>query len=313
MRVLVLGAGGVGGYFGGRLMEAGGDVTFLVRDRRAQQLGKTGLVLRSPLGDFRAPAAVTTRSAVRPTFDLAVLSCKAYDLDSAIESVAAGLTPQGRVLPLLNGLAHLDALDAAFGRERVLGGLCHVSTTLGPEGEILHLNPFHRITFGERAGDRLPALATLETLYRQVGVEAFYSPEIMTRMWEKFAFLTTLAAMTCLMRSSIGAILATRDGRGFVLEMLETCRQIATAAGYPPSEADRILSVDLLTQPGSTLTSSMLRDMEHGGPTEAEHIVGHMVRLAEGFGIACVSLRLAYTHLQAHEHRRAQAGGRAPT
>jgi 2-dehydropantoate 2-reductase len=304
MRILVLGAGGIGGYFGGRLVEAGGDVTFLVRERRARQLRETGLVIQSPLGDLTTPVTVTTRDAVRPVFDLALLSCKAYDLESAIEAVQAALTPEGRVLPLLNGLAHLDRLDATFGRDRVCGGLCHISATLGPAGEIQHLNRLHRITFGERSGGSWPDLAVLEGLFHRAAVDARHSPEIMLRMWEKFVLLTTLAAMTCLMRAPVGAILATRDGRATLLDVLDVGRRVATAAGYPPSIEDQALAVELLTQPDSTLKASMLRDIERGGPTEADPIVGHMLRSAEAIGIDCPALRLAYGHLQAYEAQR---------
>ena len=305
MRILVLGAGGVGGYFGGRLVEAGGDVTFLVRERRAELLRQTSLVISSPLGDFAAPVAVETRDSVRPEYDLALLSCKAYDLEGAIASLGRGLAPRGRVLPLLNGLAHLERLDAAFGAERVIGGLCHISVTLGAGGVVEHLNRLHRITYGERGPETgATDLAHLDALFAKAGVEAEHSLEIMRRTWEKFVLLATLAAMTCLMRGPIGAILKSRDGRAVILETLEACRRVAVAAGYPPTEGAMAATTGHLTDPTSALKASMLRDIERGGPTEGEHIVGNMVRLADSYGIPCPPLRLAYAHLQTYEAQR---------
>ena len=314
MRILVLGAGGVGGYFGGRLVEAGGDVTFLVREKRAELLRRIGLVIHSPLGDFAAPIRLETRDSVRPEYDLALLSCKAYDLDDAIASLARGLAPHGRVVPLLNGLAHMDRLDAAFGRQRVVGGLCHISVTMGPGGAIEHLNRIHRITYGER-GSGLPHdepsstgnsadLTHLDALFAKTSVDADHSGEIMRRIWEKYVFLATLAALTCLMRAPVGAILQSRDGRGALLETLETCRRIAVLAGHPPSESAMAAAERSLTEEGSALKASMLRDIERGGPTEGEHIVGDMVRLADAHGLPCPPLRLALAHLQAYEGQR---------
>ena len=295
MRILVLGAGGVGGYFGGRLVEAGGDVTFLVRETRAELLRRTGLVIHSPLGDFSAPVRLETRDSVRPEYDLALLSCKAYDLDDAIASLARGLAPDGRVVPLLNGLGH-------------------ISVTMGPGGAIEHLNRIHRITYGERGPDHpygdpgvtrdAADLAHLDALFAKTSVDADHSGEIMRRIWEKYVFLATLAALTCLMRAPVGAILKSRDGRGALLETLETCRRIAVLAGHPPSESAMTAAARSLTEEGSALKASMLRDIERGGPTEGEHIVGDMVRLADAHGLPCPPLRLALAHLQAYEGQR---------
>src|SRR5262245_8799844 len=153
MRILVVGAGGIGGYFGGRLLEAGRDVTFLVRPRRRAQLAASGLSIRSPAGDFdfSAPPTVTADE-LHDAFDLILLSCKSYDLDSAIESFATAVGPTTVILPLLNGMRHMDVLDRRFGADRVLGGLCIISSALDAEGRVLHLNDLHTLAFGERSG-----------------------------------------------------------------------------------------------------------------------------------------------------------------
>src|SRR5271166_4875727 len=163
MRILVVGAGAVGGYFGGRLLQAGRDVTFLVRRPRAEALRKSGLVVVSRFGDFhlQSPPLIVEEDLGAP-FDLVLLSCKAYDLESAVNSFAAAVGPHTTILPLLNGMRHIDALAERFGAKRVIGGLCVISATRAADGSILHLNDVHSLTFGELDGNpsaRVEAIA----------------------------------------------------------------------------------------------------------------------------------------------------------
>ena len=150
MRFLVLGAGAVGGYFGGRLAEAGRDVTFLVRPPRAAVLAEHGLKVESQLGDFQVPVKTVTADRVGGPYDVVLLTAKHYDLDAAIEAIRPGVGPDTAVLPLLNGLVHLDKLEAAFGPERVLGGVAYVGAVLQPDGSIRHVNRLSGIAQGER-------------------------------------------------------------------------------------------------------------------------------------------------------------------
>jgi hypothetical protein len=149
MRYLVVGAGALGGYFGGRLLEAGRDVTFLLRPGRAQALARTGLVIRSRFGDatLAAPPSVLKED-LRTPFDVVVVGCKAYDLAETMDAFAPAVGPQTAILPLLNGMAHFDALTARFGAERVLGGLCMISAALDAAGAVQHFNDFHVLVFG---------------------------------------------------------------------------------------------------------------------------------------------------------------------
>src|SRR5262245_49763061 len=162
MRFLVVGAGATGGYFGGRLLQAGRDGTFLVRPARAQRLAAAGLTIASPAGDvtLRSPPTVLAAE-LRAPFDAVVLSCKAYDLGGAMESFAPAVGPGTAVVPLLNGMRHLDALDARCGPGRVLGGSCFISAKLDEGGRIAHLGDAHRLAFGERAGGRSPRVEAL--------------------------------------------------------------------------------------------------------------------------------------------------------
>jgi len=311
MRILVLGAGGTGGYFGGRLAQAAVDVTFLVRPARAAQLDAEGLVIRSPLGDAQLPvhhlvAAQLAAAAAAEPFDLVLLSCKAYDLDSAIEAIAPAVGEHTAVLPILNGLRHFEALDRRFGAERVLGGLCFISAAKTAGGEVLHMGKPASITFGERAGGagahgaRCQAIAAA---FARAGVEHKHSTRILEDLWIKYSFLTTLAAATCLMRASVGTIVAA-DGRDFIERLYAECVAVAAAAGWPISPSAQDDALGMLTREGSPVTASMLRDLESGQRIEGEHIVGDMLRRARAAGQDAPLLSIALCHLRAYELRR---------
>lgn len=307
MKVLVLGAGAVGGYFGGRLTQAGTDVTFLVRPQRAQLLARNGLVIRSPLGDAQIPARTVLQDAVRPDYDLVMLSCKAYDLDASIAAIGGAMGPNTLLLPLLNGMAHLARLEQVFGSARVLGGACYIASTLDADGTICHLSKFQGITCGTRPGNHAHAASLLQELrqaYAGASVECKLSGDIEQDMWEKFVLLASLAAMTCLMRASVGEILAAADGEALMREMLSTSVATAAAAGHAPRAESLQRTEGMLFARGSAFTASMLRDLEAGGRVEAEHIVGDMLRRARAAGVDARMLEVAYCHLQAYEARR---------
>ena len=309
MKVLILGAGAVGGYFGGRLAQAGADVTFLVRPQRAQKLAQAGLVIRSPLGDARIPVHTVLQEAVRPDYDLAILSCKAYDLDASIASIGGAMGPNTLILPLLNGMAHLARLEQGFGSARVLGGTCYIASTLDADGSIRHLSQFQGITCGPRAGNHAHAGALLQELaqaYARVSVQCKVSEGIEQDMWEKFVLLASLAAMTCLMRANVGEILAAEDGETLMRDTLTACTLAAGAAGHVPRAESVRQTEGMLFARGSAFTASMLRDIEAGGRVEADHIVGDMLRHARAAGADARVLAAAFCHLQAYEARRKQ-------
>jgi 2-dehydropantoate 2-reductase len=305
MRILVLGAGAVGGYFGGRLAEAGKDVTFLVRGARAAALARDGLKVASALGDFHVPVKIATADRVGGTYDLVLLSAKHYDLDTAIDAIRPGIGSETAVLPLLNGLVHLDQLDAAFGPDRVLGGVAYVGAVLLPDGSIRHVNRLSGIAFGERGGGISERAKAIEQLFADTPVSAPANDNILQEMWEKFVMMGAMAGMNCLMRGNIGEIATTKDGEALMLAALAECRQVAEAAGYAPRPQawDRVTT--MLTERGSVNSASMRQDIEAGRRTEAEAIVGDMLRRAEGFGVSTPLLRAAFCHLQAHENRLA--------
>jgi 2-dehydropantoate 2-reductase len=308
MRILVVGAGAIGGYFGGRLIEAGRDVTFLVRPRRAGELASAGLTIKSAAGDVTVPSPPTVLAEeLNSHFDLILLSCKAYDLDGAIAAFAPAVGAQTAILPLLNGMRHLDVLDARFGRERVLGGQCYIAATLDQNRAIVHLNNDHELSYGERDGGRSARIEAISATMAGVLFKPRVSEQIVLEMWEKWVFLATLAGSTCLMRASIGDILAAPKGKDFVLALLEECRAVAQANQHQPREAFIERYRAALTAEGSSLTASMLRDIERGAPIEADHIVGDLIRRHGKTGLSLSPLSVAYAHLKAYEARQQRA------
>src|SRR5580692_8366710 len=267
MRILVVGAGAIGGYFGGRMLAAGRDVTFLVRPRRAAELADAGLVIKSPNGDVTLKNPPTVQAdKLNETFDAVLLSCKAFDLDDAIRSFAPAVGAQTAIIPLLNGMLHLDVLDHKFGREHVLGGLCAIAVTLNEHREVVQLAPMQSLNFGERDGklsDRVRAIAEVMASGK---FGAVASEQVIQEMWEKWVFLASLAASTSLMRTSVGNILASPGGKDFILGMLGECSAVAAAGGYPPRTAFLERTRGMLTAEGSPLTASMFRDIKAGAP-----------------------------------------------
>lgn len=302
MRILVVGAGAVGGYFGGRLLEAGRDVTFLVRPKRAAELARTGLVIQSPLGNLHRPAPTITADALRAPYDLVLLSCKAYDLDDAIASFAPAVGPDTMILPCLNGMQHLDTLDARFGAPHVLGGLCFISAARGPRGEIVHLNENHTLVYGERDAANSPRIERITQTFKGANFDARASDTIVQDMWEKWMFIATGASLTCLMRATVGDIVAA-GGADVAVALLNECAATAEHAGAPMRTTATERGLATFTAPGSTLAASMLRDMESGGRTEADHVIGALLRLARDQR-DCPLLRLAFVHLRSYEARR---------
>lgn len=309
MKILVLGAGAVGGYMGGRLAQAGADVTFLVREGRRAQLERDGLRIVSRFGDWTGKVRTAGAGEVETAFDLVLIMCKAYDLDSAIAAVRPALAPDGMVIPGLNGIAHLDTLNAAFGRERVFGGTVKCSVAMLADGTIRHNNDWHWLRFGEQAGGiSARARAVRDACAGATGFEAVPLDDIMHEMWEKLVHLATAAGMTCLMRANSGQIARAAGGRELFLRFLDASREVARRCGHEPTPEFLATYSELFTDPAAGYVPSMLRDIERGGPTEGDHIVGFMLRKARETGADDTLFSIAYTHLMAYEERR-KAGG----
>jgi 2-dehydropantoate 2-reductase len=314
LRFLIVGAGALGGYFGARLIEAGQDVTFLLRPRRAAQLAATGLIVKSRFGDLALPAPphVLAEDIAAP-YDVVVIGCKAYDLAATMASVAPAVGPGTSILPLLNGMQHLDALSARFGAGRVLGGLCLISATLDAQGQVLHLNDLHELTFGERDGTRSDRVQRIEAAFADARCVARASSEIEQEMWEKWVFIAAAAGITCLMRAAIGDIVAA-GAADLAAALFDECAAIAALHGHAPRAAAQARGKATLTAAGSPIMASMARDIARGAPTEGDHILGDLLQRGDSASaLPSVAaspsiLRIAHAHVKAYEARRAREG-----
>ena len=306
MKTLVIGAGSIGGYFGARMLQAKRDVTFLVREARAKRLKEHGLVVKSVAGDFTiSDAPVVTAGNIKESYGLIILTCKAYDLASAIDDFAPAVGPNTRIIPLLNGMSHIDALDQRFGAEHVMGGLCAISTTLDSEGRIHHMSPFQSLTFGLRQPEGGGIFDEVKATLGNAGFEALPSDKIMQEMWEKWLFIASLGAATGLMRATVGDIIAA--GQGDILTRLfAECSAISAENGFPPSEGAAQRGLGVLTTKGSLLTASMMRDIENKNQIEADHIVGDLLKRGTDNAARRPLLLTAYAHLKSYEARRAR-------
>ena len=306
MKLLVLGAGGIGGYFGGRLAEAkSAEVTFLVRPKRREQIGRDGLVIESPHGNARFPVKTVVAEELAPGYDAVLFTCKAYDLASAMDAIAPAMDGKTAVIPQLNGMAHLEALDQRFGKANVMGGVAQINVTLRKDGTIAHMDSLSRIVFGERDGKETARARALADAFAKTNVRWNLSPDIEQEMWEKVVFLSALAAATCLFRANVGEIMAAPGGREAMERLIDANIQVATREGHAPRpQSIEFAKTRLMDQKGNW-SASMMRDMEAGNPVEADHIVGWMLERARRHGIDDTVLSMAYTHLKAYEARRA--------
>jgi 2-dehydropantoate 2-reductase len=309
LKLLVLGAGGIGGYFGGRLAEAkAAEVTFLVRPKRREQLERDGLVIESPHGNARFPVKTVLAAGLVPGYDAVLFTCKAYDLDSAMDAIAPAMDGKTVVVPQLNGMAHLEALDKRFGKANVMGGVAQINATLRKDGTIAHMDSLSRIVFGERDGRQTARARALADAFAKTNVRFNLSPEIEQEMWEKVVFLSALAAATCLFRANVGEIMAAPGGREAMERLIDANIEIATREGHAPRPQSIEFAKARLMDPKGNWSATMMRDMEAGNPVEADHIVGWMLERARKHGIDDRVLSMAYTHLKAYEARRAGRG-----
>ena len=305
MRVLVVGAGAIGGYFGGRMLQAGSNITFLVRSKRAGELASRGLVIKSPHGDVTLKAPPTVQAdTIREKFDVILLSCKAFDLDDAIKSFAPAVGEKTSIVPLLNGMRHLDLLDAKFGRARVLGGLCTIAVTLNDKREVVHLQPIQSLSFGERDGKLSDRVSAIAEVFKSGNFGSTASEHVMQDMWEKWVFLASIAGSTSLMRAALGHILAAPGGKDFILGIFDECKAVATAEGYPPRAPFLERTPAMLTMEGSPMTASMFRYIQAGLPVEADHVIGDLITRGDAAKVPVPRLRTTYTHLKAYERQR---------
>ena len=302
MKILILGAGAVGGYFGALLQNNGVDVTFLVRNKRAEQLKKHGLQITSQLGDISITPKVITTLHAENNFNLVIISCKAYALEDALKSLAP-LNQSAFILPLLNGISHYSRLEAFFGKKRILGGFAHLSTVLDDNGNIAHLNKLQVLTIGALEADQDPFLQHCQQVLSPVAPFIVFSDNIRISIWKKLAFIATASAATCLMKKPMGAIVSAPEGARQVSGSFELNCRAAAYAGYEPDDEWKDLTLRELLNPEFPMTSSLLRDIQNGNQAELT-VLEDMLQANRSAGLQNDLLEAAYLELQRYELKR---------
>ena len=296
MKILIVGAGGIGGFFGAKLHKAGADVTFLLREQRYELIQTQGLTVETPRGSFTIQPGIVLAKQLEPVYDLIILACKAFDLENALSSIIKA-SSQGVILPLLNGFTHLETLDRQFGKERVVGGIAHIAATITESGAIKQLTELNSLTVGPRAPGQEALCQALFALCKKADFDSFYKENIEQALWDKWTFLATLAGMTTICRGSVGEIVATPYGKDLSGKMFAECCAIAASQGRPIVQSTQSASQEILTKEESSFTASMLRDLLTGKRDEHKHILGDLIDFANLNSIDCPLLKIAYTHM----------------
>ncbi|WP_420768406.1 ketopantoate reductase family protein [Parageobacillus thermoglucosidasius] len=304
MRILVIGAGAVGGYFGGRLLEKGVDVTFLVRERRKKQLQERGLVIHSVHGDAALEPKLLVTGEKADPFDVIIFSNKAYHLPEAIRDAKPYAGAKTIILPLLNGMAHMNMLWNEFGKENVLGGICFIETTLNEHGEIVQTSASHDVRFGEWSGERTERIVALEQLFSGCNARFRSSEKIVTDMWNKYLFITAMSGVTTLFRAPVGPIRSGKYGQEIIYGLLKEIAAVMRAHGAPIADDIEEQQLAQFNRIEPAMKSSMQRDMEKRQLIEADHLQGYLLSLAEQYNIATPLLKMVYHNLKIYEANR---------
>jgi 2-dehydropantoate 2-reductase len=301
LRILVVGAGAIGGLFGMRLAKAGRDVSFLVRPARAEALRAEGLVLEAPDGKIALQPNLLTTAELKQPFDVVLLCVKAFVLESALADIVAAVGPGTMILPLLNGLAHIERIRARFGAGPLIGGICRAVVQLDDAGHIRQAAAMQQIAYGELDGSVTPRLERLDADFQVPGLQSTLSSHIEQDLWDKWVQLASLGAVTCLLGGTIGEVAAKPYGAQTALAILEECISIAKACGHPSAETYLESNRELIVQVGSAMTSSMYRDKAARQPVEAEQILGDLIRRAAAVGVQAPLLKAAFVALQNYQ------------
>src|SRR3984885_14549575 len=305
MRILVIGAGAVGGYFGGRLHEAGRDVSFLVHSTQAETLRTHGLRIVSPFGDATIRPRLVLAHEISGAYDLILLCVKAYSLEAAMNDFARAVGANTMILPLLNGMRHIDLLASRFGNSNVIGGVCLIVAEMDKDNRILQLTKTQQLVYGERRGNNSARMEMLNQTMQGAKFEGKISQNIEQEMWEKWVMLSSLGAATCLLRGNIGEIEAVTGGAGVAMGILNECSAIAAACGHAPSDVFLTRAEKIMTTPGSTLTSSMYRDLIKKGRVEVDQILGDLLDRGRKLSLESPLVEAAYVNLRIYQSRLA--------
>lgn len=302
MKISVMGSGGVGGFYGGRLAHAGCDVTFVARGAHLEAMRENGLLIENEAqGDIHLPKVnVTDDPATIGPVDLVIIAVKLWDTEAAARAIRPIVGPRTAVLSIQNGVIKDEILRREFGEAAVMGGVAYVGTRIARPGVIRQTGTLQRLVFGEYDGRRSTrAEALLEALLR-AGIQAELSTDIRRTLWEKYVFLVGLSGTTATMRVPIGPIRSNPQTRAFLLDMLEETVAVGRAHGVALPEnyaEDRLAFADGVA---ADMTSSMHHDLERGNPLEVEWLSGGVVRLGRQVGVPTPVNRAVWDILALH-------------
>ena len=300
MKVLILGIGGLGGFFGAHLQKTNCDVTFLVRENTKKLVSERGIKIQSDFGNFKINPVLITKKDLKINYDVVMISCKAYDLDEAI----ADLKPSQKnavIIPLLNGQAHVNKLEKAFKKENVFGGVAHVSSNTNAPGEIKHVGKIKRLSFGPRYKGNEEIANDFYQLCRKADFQTILSEDINQDIWEKWIFLATIAGATTLFQTSIDNINTKSNGKIFIQNLWNECINISKENGYELRTESKSLHEDLLLKSDYTFKASMLVDMEKKLMTEHEHIFFEFIKLGKKKKLNTSLLETCYLNMSIYE------------
>ena len=306
MRMLIAGAGAIGGYYGGRLAKAGRDVTFLVRPKRVEKLSTEGLQIISPNGDMKIVPQLVTADGLNSHYDAILLAVKAYSLDAVLADMAPAIGPDTIILPVLNGMKHADTISARFGKRAMVGCACRISVDVDEKGHVLQLGPQEDMAYGEMDGSASGRIRALDAFMQNAGFKARLSAAIAREMWEKWILLAALGGINSLMRGNIGEVEAAPGGTAFATSYLEEIVAVVRAVGITPDPEFVKLAHGLLTAKGSSMTSSMYRDLQKGVPIEADEIIGDLLVRGSKAGLDTPRIAIVYANLCVYQNRLKQ-------
>ncbi len=302
MRIAIMGAGGVGGYYGGLLARAGQDVTFIARGAHLAAIRAKGLQIKSVHGDFViSPAQATSSPAEVGPVDLIVVAVKTYHTDEAAQAIRPMVGPETVVVSFQNGVDAAERIGAVIGPERLLGGATWVSAAIEAPGVIGQYSQFRRIALGEFSGQNTPRLQAIEDVLDRAGATVELSQDISQVLWTKFVFIASVSAISSLTRVTFGEYRHVPETRAVLTEAMREVEAVARAKGIAldPDVVEKTLAFIDGSAPG--IKPSMQRDVEAGKVSELESMIGVVVRLGEQLGVPTPVMRLAYAVLKPRE------------
>lgn len=305
MKIAIFGSGGVGGYFGGRLAHAGMDVTFIARGAHLAKITESGLRVDSIGGDFVVnPVRVTdSPQSIRPV-DLVILAAKAWQLDSALEPMKSLVGGETMILPLLNGMEHMDMLLAAFGREHVLGGLCRLSAFVAAPGHIRHVGIPPFIAFGELDNSKSARVGSLKEMFSALdGITVDVPVDINVAMWEKFVFISGTSGVGAFSGQPIGGFRANPETREMLVNAMNETAAVARARGVSLSESFVIDTMKRIDTIQPDVMASMQKDMMEGRPSELNEQTGAVIRMGQAVGVPTRTHETIYAKLLPLENK----------